>query len=108
MGGGWGAGADAGVLREYRAQGDRLVAAAFAEVLGVARAGRDDDFFDLGGTSLLATRLMARLGADLDVIISCSITRTRGEDFCFEPSFALMLRNTLGATRAIHFDVSNA
>ncbi|NKX88328.1 3-oxoacyl-ACP synthase III family protein [Nocardia coubleae] len=46
--------------------------------------------------------------ADLDVVISCSITRTRGTDFCLEPSFALMLRNTLGATRAIHFDVSNA
>ncbi|HLS76611.1 MAG TPA: 3-oxoacyl-[acyl-carrier-protein] synthase III C-terminal domain-containing protein [Nocardia sp.] len=46
--------------------------------------------------------------ADLDVIISCSITRTRGEDFCFEPSFALMLRTALGATRAVHFDVSNA
>ncbi|MFE3541799.1 3-oxoacyl-ACP synthase III family protein [Nocardia sp. NPDC059177] len=46
--------------------------------------------------------------AELDVIISCSITRTRGDDFCLEPSFALMLRNTLGATRAIHFDVSNA
>ncbi|WP_410870342.1 3-oxoacyl-ACP synthase III family protein [Nocardia sp. A7] len=46
--------------------------------------------------------------ADLDVIISCSITRTRGEDFCLEPSFALMLRTALGASRAIHFDVSNA
>ncbi len=46
--------------------------------------------------------------ADLDVIISCSITRTRGEDFCLEPSFALMLRTALGANKAIHFDVSNA
>ncbi|MEV6767847.1 3-oxoacyl-[acyl-carrier-protein] synthase III C-terminal domain-containing protein [Nocardia sp. NPDC051030] len=46
--------------------------------------------------------------ADLDVIISCSITRIRGDEFCVEPSFALMLRNELGATGAIHFDVSNA
>src|SRR4051794_202597 len=46
--------------------------------------------------------------ADLDVIISCSITRIRVDEFCVEPSFALMLRNELGATGAIHFDVSNA
>ncbi|MFF0205651.1 amino acid adenylation domain-containing protein [Streptomyces sp. NPDC005017] len=33
----------------------------FAEVLGVERAGVDDGFFDLGGTSLLAARLMSRI-----------------------------------------------
>jgi enterobactin synthetase component F len=33
----------------------------FAEVLGVDRVGADDGFFDLGGTSLLAARLMARI-----------------------------------------------
>ncbi|GGM60055.1 3-oxoacyl-ACP synthase [Longimycelium tulufanense] len=47
--------------------------------------------------------------ADLDVIISTSITRFRGPDrFYFEPSFALMLADELGARSAIHFDVSNA
>lgn len=47
--------------------------------------------------------------ADLDIVISASITRFRGPDrFYFEPSFALMLAQDLGATRAIHFDVSNA
>lgn len=46
--------------------------------------------------------------ADLDVIISCSITRIRDGEFTVEPSFALMLRNELGAAGAIHFDVSNA
>ncbi|NNH74750.1 3-oxoacyl-ACP synthase [Nocardia uniformis] len=46
--------------------------------------------------------------ADLDVIISCSITRIHDDEFTLEPSFALMLRNELGAHRAIHFDVSNA
>ncbi|MEU6846453.1 amino acid adenylation domain-containing protein [Streptomyces sp. NPDC046716] len=43
----------------------------FAEVLGIAQAGPDDAFFDLGGTSLLAVRLVARvreeLGADLTI-----------------------------------------
>ncbi|AVH55188.1 MULTISPECIES: non-ribosomal peptide synthetase [Streptomyces] len=33
----------------------------FAEVLGVGRAGPDDAFFDLGGTSLLAVRLVGRV-----------------------------------------------
>ncbi|WP_327267757.1 amino acid adenylation domain-containing protein [Streptomyces sp. NBC_01218] len=33
----------------------------FAEVLGVEHAGPDDAFFDLGGTSLLAMRLVARV-----------------------------------------------
>ncbi|MBM4481425.1 hypothetical protein GS444_21930 [Rhodococcus hoagii] len=35
------------------------------DVLGVDRAGLDDDFFDLGGNSLVATKLVARLGAAL-------------------------------------------
>lgn len=33
----------------------------FAEVLGVGQVGPDDAFFDLGGTSLLAVRLVARV-----------------------------------------------
>ncbi|WP_067861244.1 3-oxoacyl-ACP synthase III family protein [Nocardia shimofusensis] len=65
----------------------------FTIALAAARGALDNSRYD---------------AADLDVIISCSITRTRGEDFCFEPSFALMLRTALGARRAIHFDVSNA
>ncbi|MFD6395686.1 non-ribosomal peptide synthase/polyketide synthase [Nocardia sp. NPDC060249] len=48
---------------------EQVVADAFAEVLGLDRVGRDDDFFDLGGNSLLATRLMARIGTDLDLRI---------------------------------------
>ncbi|WP_280496861.1 condensation domain-containing protein, partial [Nocardia farcinica] len=44
---------------------ERLVAAAFASVLGVDRPGVDDSFFDLGGNSLSATRVLARLGERL-------------------------------------------
>ena len=39
------------------------VAAVFAEILGAAPPGPEDDFFRLGGTSLLAARLAARLRA---------------------------------------------
>ncbi|GGN70597.1 hypothetical protein GCM10011610_09920 [Nocardia rhizosphaerihabitans] len=60
---------EAAAYRAPQTPTEQVVAAAFAEVLGFERVGRDDDFFDLGGTSLLATRLMARLGADLDTRI---------------------------------------
>jgi thioesterase domain-containing protein/acyl carrier protein len=43
------------------------LAALFAEVLGVPRVGIDDGFFDLGGHSLSATRLVARIRAELSV-----------------------------------------
>ena len=39
----------------------------FADVLGVERAGIDDGFFDLGGDSILAMRLVSRIRAVLDV-----------------------------------------
>nr|WP_153347567.1 non-ribosomal peptide synthase/polyketide synthase [Nocardia aurantia] len=55
---------------EYRAPetpAQRLVAAGFTDLLGIPEPGLDDDFFRLGGNSLLATRLTARLGARLRV-----------------------------------------
>ncbi|MEV4130350.1 amino acid adenylation domain-containing protein, partial [Nocardia sp. NPDC049707] len=51
--------------REPATAAERAVAEVFAEVLGVERVGADDDFFDLGGNSLIATRVVARLGATL-------------------------------------------
>ncbi|MFC9898558.1 amino acid adenylation domain-containing protein, partial [Nocardia sp. NPDC127579] len=44
-----------------------IVAGVFADLLGADRVGLDDDFFALGGNSLIATRVTARLGAALDV-----------------------------------------
>ncbi|WP_040721884.1 non-ribosomal peptide synthetase, partial [Nocardia veterana] len=51
-----------GDYREPATAAQRLVAEIFAEVLGVERVGADDDFFTLGGNSLVATRVLARLG----------------------------------------------
>lgn len=46
---------------------ERAVAALWCEILGVDRAGLHDDFFDSGGHSLSATRLLARIRARFDV-----------------------------------------
>ena len=46
---------------------ERLVAAVFTRVLGVAVGHRDEGFFDLGGHSLLAMRVVAQLGEELGV-----------------------------------------
>ncbi|TCJ94268.1 amino acid adenylation domain-containing protein [Nocardia alba] len=56
---------------EFRAPAtavEQIVAGTFAEVLGLgdAQLGLDDDFFALGGNSLMATQVAARLGAALD------------------------------------------
>jgi amino acid adenylation domain-containing protein len=60
--------ADAGA--EYvapRTQTEQVLAAVWAELLGVARVGVADGFFDLGGHSLLATRVVSRVRGDLGV-----------------------------------------
>ncbi len=48
-------------FRAPRTQTEKVIAEVFAEVLGVNRVGLDDDFFALGGDSLIATRVSARL-----------------------------------------------
>ncbi|MEV6349049.1 amino acid adenylation domain-containing protein [Actinoplanes sp. NPDC051851] len=47
-----------------RSAEETLVAQTFQEVLGIAGAGRADDFFRLGGDSIRAVRLAARLRED--------------------------------------------
>ncbi|MRH89525.1 amino acid adenylation domain-containing protein [Nocardia sp. SYP-A9097] len=48
---------------------EEAVAAVFAEVLGIDQVWRDDDFFALGGNSLIATRVAARLSSALGIAI---------------------------------------
>ncbi|MEV0644131.1 3-oxoacyl-ACP synthase [Phytomonospora sp. NPDC050363] len=46
--------------------------------------------------------------ADLDVVVSASITRIRAGRLTFEPSFAAGIAREIGATAALTFDVGNA
>ena len=56
-----GLGVTSGGTRQPAGPVEELVAAAWRELLGAEQVGRDDEFFALGGDSLLATRLVARL-----------------------------------------------
>ena len=42
------------------------LAVEFSEVLGADSVRRDDDFFELGGDSLLATKLAAQIKKNVD------------------------------------------
>ncbi|MEU8053386.1 non-ribosomal peptide synthetase/MFS transporter [Micromonospora haikouensis] len=48
-------------LVEPRDDTERLLAGIWSEVLGVDTLGIDDDFFDLGGHSMLATQVVAKI-----------------------------------------------
>ncbi|MBB4890976.1 amino acid adenylation domain-containing protein, partial [Streptomyces netropsis] len=56
--------------RSPRDEREESLCALFADVLGLERIGIDDSFFNLGGHSLTATRLVSRIRAELGVELS--------------------------------------
>jgi|GEM_PF-532178 len=70
----------------YRTPTEAVVAAIVAELIGLDRVGPDDDFFALGGTSLMLWQLETRLEERLDVTVSL---------------FELLDARTVGAVAAI-------
>ena len=60
----------------YRAPGNAIeetLADIFAQVLGIERVGVDDSFFDLGGDSLLAMRVIAAINTALDAHVAVRV-----------------------------------
>ncbi|MEU1014063.1 non-ribosomal peptide synthase/polyketide synthase [Streptomyces sp. NPDC005898] len=59
-----------GTRTSPRTPAERLVAAAWTDVLDIEEAGADDDFFALGGDSILAVRVTSRLRAAFGTDVS--------------------------------------
>jgi amino acid adenylation domain-containing protein len=86
---------------------EREVCALFGAVLGIERVGRNDNFFDLGGSSLLAMRLLDRVRRAIEVrggtTDAASLTATTFFRYPTPAALAAMLSggssSTLGAAR---------
>ncbi|MCP3804810.1 amino acid adenylation domain-containing protein [Allokutzneria sp. A3M-2-11 16] len=83
---------DAASGRAPRSERERVLCGLFAETLGLPEVGIDDDFFVLGGHSLLVARLQNRARAELGLRLSIA-------DVFAAPTVAA-LADRLGSSRA--------
>ena len=60
---------DTDAIARLRTAIEDILAGIYAQVLGVERVGVDDSFFDLGGDSLSAMRLIAAINSGLDAAL---------------------------------------
>ncbi|MER8187539.1 amino acid adenylation domain-containing protein, partial [Kitasatospora sp. NPDC094015] len=75
--------------REPRTATERALCTLYAEVLGLAAVGVEDDFFALGGHSLLVTKLVSRVRAEFGVELTIRTV--------FEASAVAALAERIGA-----------
>ncbi|MDZ4851346.1 MAG: amino acid adenylation domain-containing protein [Pirellulaceae bacterium] len=72
--------------REAETELERSLAKVWSSVLNIPRVGRDDDFFQLGGSSLLVTRVIAQMAGKLDCAIPV-------RDFFANPTISSLSRH---------------
>jgi amino acid adenylation domain-containing protein len=77
-----------------RTPAEEALARIWAETLRVERVGVRDDFFELGGQSILATRLLARVRAELDAEVTVA-------ELLAEPTVEAMARAVAGRRSAV-------
>jgi NAD(P)-dependent dehydrogenase (short-subunit alcohol dehydrogenase family)/acyl carrier protein len=68
-----GGGATGGAGGALESETEAAVAAVWTDLLGVGNVGRTDSFFDLGGNSLLAIQLAARLRKGFDIELPIAV-----------------------------------
>ena len=86
-------------FRPPRTEAEKQLAQVWAEVLGVERVGAGDDFFALGGTSLTAVQVLARVARDFGAALA-------PEDIVLHPSLAGLAH--VVETRGSHDAVTGA
>ena len=89
--------------REPETELERDLASIWAQVLSVGQVGREDDFFQLGGSSLLVTRVIAQITTRLDLSIPV-------RDFFANPTIASLSQHlaSLSKTDSLKVDAADS
>ncbi|HEV7587077.1 MAG TPA: amino acid adenylation domain-containing protein, partial [Longimicrobium sp.] len=77
-----------------RTELEARLAAIWSEVLGIERVGAHDDFFDLGGQSILATRLVARVREEMGAALGVA-------ELLQAPTLEYMARVVAGSRQSV-------